>query len=148
MARICPKCFAMLSEKANYCARCGMCMRERREYTSQYIGSESKTLVMGIHDCAIRVMPIHTAKNTHGKARILEAHQAYLDEKQRKETLEKELKELGNAILEERTTVKTDKYIALQKEIDKADREVNYWARRVADRITEYINMDNQTLIR
>lgn len=80
--------------------------------------------------------------------RILEAHQAYLDEKQRKEALEKELKELGNAILEERTTEKTDKYIALQKEIDKADREVNFWARRVADRITEYINMDNQTLIR
>lgn len=80
--------------------------------------------------------------------RILEVHRAYLDEKQRKEALEKELKELGNAILEERTTKKTDKYIALQKEIDKADREVNYWARRVADRITEYINMDNQTLIR
>ena len=80
--------------------------------------------------------------------RIMEAHQAYLEEKQRKETLEKELKELGNAILEERTTKKTDKYIALQKEIDKADREVNYWAHRVADRITEYINMDNQSLIR
>ena len=79
---------------------------------------------------------------------ILEAHQAYLDEKQRKEALEKELKELGNAILEERTTKKTDKYIALQKEIDKADRGVNYWARRVADRITEYINMDNQSLIK
>ena len=79
---------------------------------------------------------------------ILAAHQAYLDEKQRKVTLEKELKELGNAILEERTTVKTDKYIALQKEIDMADREVNFWARRVADRITEYINMDNQTLIK
>ena len=63
-------------------------------------------------------------------------------------SLEKELKELGNAILEERTTKKTDKYIALQKEIDMADREVNFWARRVADRITEYINMDNQTLIR
>lgn len=80
--------------------------------------------------------------------RILEVHRAYLDEKQRKEALEKELKELGNAILEERTTKKTDKYIALQKEIDKADREVNYWARRVADRITEYINMDNQSLIK
>ena len=79
---------------------------------------------------------------------ILEAHRAYLDEKQRKETLEKELKELGNAILEKRTTEKTDKYITLQKEIDMADREVNFWARRVADRITEYINMDNQTLIR
>ena len=75
---------------------------------------------------------------------ILEAHQAYLDEKQRKEALEKELKELGNAILEERTTVKTDKYIALQKEIDMADREVNYWARRVADRITEYYREENQ----
>ena len=75
---------------------------------------------------------------------ILEAHQAYLDEKQRKEALEKELKELGNAILEERTTKKTDKYIALQKEIDKADREVNYWARRVADRITEYYREENQ----
>lgn len=74
---------------------------------------------------------------------ILEAHQAYLDEKQRKEALEKELKELGNAILEERTTVKTDKYIALQKEIDMADREVNYWARRVADRITEYYREEN-----
>lgn len=74
---------------------------------------------------------------------ILEAHQAYLDEKQRKEALEKELKELGNAILEERTTKKTDKYIALQKEIDKADREVNYWARRVADRITEYYREEN-----
>ena len=80
--------------------------------------------------------------------RILEVHRAYLDEKQRKEALEKELKELGNAILEERTTKKTDRYIALQKEIDMADREVNFWARRVADRITEYINMDNQTLIR
>lgn len=79
---------------------------------------------------------------------ILEAHQAYSDEKQRKEALEKELKELGNAIPEERTTKKTDKYIALQKEIDKADREVNFWARRVADRVTEYINMDNRTLIR
>lgn len=75
---------------------------------------------------------------------ILEAHQAYLDEKQRKEALEKELKELGNAILEERTTEKTDNYIALQKEIDKADREVNYWARRVADRITEYYREENQ----
>ena len=74
---------------------------------------------------------------------IMEAHQAYLEEKQRKETLEKELKELGNAILEERTTKKTDKYIALQKEIDKADREVNYWARRVADRITEYYREEN-----
>lgn len=74
---------------------------------------------------------------------ILEAHQAYLDEKQRKEALEKELKELGNAILEERTTKKTDKYIALQKEIDMADREVNYWARRVADRITEYYREEN-----
>lgn len=80
--------------------------------------------------------------------RILEVHRAYLDEKQRKEALEKELKELGNAILEERTTKKTDKYIALQKEIDKAEREVNYWARRTADRITDYITMDNQTLIR
>lgn len=80
--------------------------------------------------------------------RILEAHRAYLDEKQRKEALEKELKELGNAILEERITAKTDKYIALQKEIDMADREVNYWARRTADHITDYINMDNQTLIR
>lgn len=80
--------------------------------------------------------------------RILEVHRAYLDEKQRKETLVKELKELGNAILEERTTEKTDKYIALQKKIDMAEREVNYWARRVADRITEYINMDNQTLIK
>lgn len=75
---------------------------------------------------------------------ILEAHQAYLDEKQRKEALEKELKELGNAILEERTTEKTDNYIALQKEIDMADREVNYWARRVADRITEYYREENQ----
>lgn len=75
--------------------------------------------------------------------RILEAHQAYLDEKQRKEALEKELKKLGNAILKERTTEKTDKYIALQKEIDKADREVNYWARRVADRITEYYREEN-----
>lgn len=74
---------------------------------------------------------------------ILEAHQAYLDEKQRKEALEKELKELGNAILEERTTEKTDNYIALQKEIDMADREVNYWARRVADRITEYYREEN-----
>ena len=138
MARICPKCFAMLSEKANYCARCGMCMREREEYTSQYMGSELKTLVVGMRDCAIQVKPIRTAKNAHGKARILEAHRAYLDEKVRKEALEKELKELGNAILEERTTEKTDKYIALQKEIDKADREVNFWARRVADRITEY----------
>ena len=53
------------------------------------------------------------------------------------------MKELGNAILEERTTVKTDKYIALQKEIDMADREVNYWARRVADRITEYYREEN-----
>ena len=79
---------------------------------------------------------------------IMEAHQAYLEEKQRKETLEKELNELGNAILEERTTKKTDKYIALQKEIGKAEREVNYWARRTADRITDYINKDNQTLIR
>lgn len=79
---------------------------------------------------------------------ILAAHQAYLDEKQRKEALEKELKELGNAILEERTTEKTDKYIALQKEIDMADREVNFWARRTADRITDYINMDKQTIIR
>lgn len=76
--------------------------------------------------------------------RILEAHRAYLDEKQRKEALEKELKELGNAILEERTTEKTDKYIALQKEIDMADREVNFWARRVADRITEYYREENQ----
>lgn len=76
--------------------------------------------------------------------RILEAHRAYLDEKQRKEALEKELKELGNAILEERTTEKTDNYIALQKEIDMADREVNYWARRVADRITEYYREENQ----
>ncbi len=75
--------------------------------------------------------------------RILEAHRAYLDEKQRKEALEKELKELGNAILEERTTEKTDNYIALQKEIDMADREVNYWARRVADRITEYYREEN-----
>ena len=75
---------------------------------------------------------------------ILEAHQAYLDEKQRKETLENELKEHGNAILEERTTKKTDKYIALQKEIDKADREVNYWAHRTADRITEYYREENQ----
>ena len=75
--------------------------------------------------------------------RILEAHRAYLDEKQRKEALEKELKKLGNAILEERTTVKTDKYIALQKEIDMADREVNYWARRVADRITENYREEN-----
>lgn len=79
---------------------------------------------------------------------IMEAHQAYLEEKQRKETLVKELKELGNAILDERTTKKTDKYIALQKEIDKAECEVNYWARRTADRITDYITMDNQTLIR
>lgn len=148
MTRICPKCFVMLPEKANYCPKCGTCMRERVEYTSKYIGSELKTQVAGIRDCAIRVKPIRTAEDAHGKARILEAHRAYLDEKQRKEALEKELKELGNAILEEKTTAKTYKYIALQKEIDMADREVNYWARRVADRITEYINMDNQTLIR
>lgn len=75
---------------------------------------------------------------------VLAAHEAYIKEKQKKEALEKELKELGNAILEERTTEKTDKYIALQKEIDMADREVNYWARRTADRITEYYREENR----
>ena len=87
-------------------------------------------------------------QDIHGKARILEAHQAYLDEKQRKEELEAKQKELEKRISEE-SDLKlrhrmAEKHIDLYGQIRDAEREVNYWARRTADRITEYYREENQ----
>ena len=79
---------------------------------------------------------------------VLAAHEAYIEEKQKKDDLEKRIKSIGEEILETKNAELTDKYFELVREKEKTEQEINYWARRVADRFTDYINMDNQTLIR
>lgn len=80
--------------------------------------------------------------------RIMEAHQAYLEEKQLKLKYEKERRELGKRILKEGANRANrelcERYFRLDHLVECQDREMNYWARRVADRITEYSdNKDN-----
>ena len=80
--------------------------------------------------------------------RIMEAHQAYLEEKQLKLKYEKERRELGKRTLKEGANRANrelcERYFELDRLIEYQEREINYWARRVADRITEYSdNKDN-----
>ena len=79
---------------------------------------------------------------------VLAAHEAYIKEKQKKDELENRIKSIGEEILKTKNTGLTDKYFDLVREKGKTEQEINYWARRVADQLTDYINMDNQTLIR
>lgn len=76
---------------------------------------------------------------------IMEAHQAYLEEKQLKLKYEAERKELGERIRKEGINKELgERYLELDRLIEYQEREINYWARRVADRITEYSdNKDN-----
>ena len=55
MQRLCPACFAELTEEANYCPMCGKCMREPVEQTSQYVGGVPVTTVIKMNDCAIHI---------------------------------------------------------------------------------------------
>ena len=79
---------------------------------------------------------------------VLAAHEAYIKEKQKKDDLEKRIKSIGEEILETKNAELTDKYFELVREKEKTEQEINYWARRVADRFTDYINMDKPTFIK
>lgn len=75
---------------------------------------------------------------------IMEAHQAYLEEKQLKLKCEAERKELGERIRKEGINKELgERYLELDRLIEYQEREINYWARRVADRITEYYREEN-----
>ena len=72
---------------------------------------------------------------------IMEAHQAYLEEKQLKLKFEAERKELGERIRKGEVNKEScGRYLELERLIEYQEREINYWARRVAERITEYSN--------
>lgn len=53
--RYCSKCFSELPEDANYCPKCGKCMREQFKYEQGYIGEKSKTVTVGFQDKAIKL---------------------------------------------------------------------------------------------
>lgn len=54
MKRLCPVCFAELTEKANYCPVCGKCMREQTETEVLCAGGE-KISMSGMRDCSIYI---------------------------------------------------------------------------------------------
>lgn len=55
MKRLCPACFTELSAEANYCPKCGKCMRGIVEQTKQFVGGPEETIVVGIADSAIHI---------------------------------------------------------------------------------------------
>lgn len=79
--------------------------------------------------------------------RIMEALEAYKEKKQLKLKYEKERRELGKRILKEGANRANrelcERYFELDHLIEVHEREINYWARRVAERTIEYIE-DNQ----
>ena len=74
---------------------------------------------------------------------VAEALEAYKEKKQLKQNLESERDALGQLILKERNSNSTERYMELCHLIEVQEREINYWARRVAERTIEYIE-DNQ----
>lgn len=54
MKRLCPVCFAELTEKANYCPVCGKCMREQSGTTVMY-EEEKRIEMVGMKDCSIYI---------------------------------------------------------------------------------------------
>ena len=79
--------------------------------------------------------------------RIMEALEAYKEKKQLKLKCEKERRELGKRILKEGANRANrelcERYFELDHLVECQDREMNHWARRVAERTIEYIE-DNQ----
>lgn len=72
---------------------------------------------------------------------IMEAHQAYLEEKRLKLKFETERKELGERIRKGDVNKETcGRYLGLERLVELQEREMNYWARQIAERITEYSN--------
>ncbi len=55
MKRLCPACFTELSAEANYCPKCGKCVRETVEQAKRYLGGPEETIVVGIADSAILI---------------------------------------------------------------------------------------------
>lgn len=55
MNRLCPACFTELSAEANYCPKCGKCVRETVEQAKRYPGCAEEVIVIGIRDGAILI---------------------------------------------------------------------------------------------
>lgn len=55
MQRLCSACFTKLPEKANYCPKCGKCVRETVEQAKRYLGGTEEVIVIGIRDGAILI---------------------------------------------------------------------------------------------
>lgn len=70
---------------------------------------------------------------------IMEAHQAYLVEKRLKLKFEIERKELGERIRKGEVNKEScGRYLELERLVEYQEQEMNYWARQIAERITEY----------
>lgn len=55
MKRLCPACFTELPAEANYCPKCGKCVRETVEQAKRYLGDTEEVIVIGIRDGAILI---------------------------------------------------------------------------------------------
>ena len=79
--------------------------------------------------------------------RILDAHKGYAEAKNKLDALYSEQKAVGRQILD-KVPGSHEQWSKLEEEISVCERDVNQWARRVADQFTDYINMDERSLIR
>lgn len=77
--------------------------------------------------------------------RILDAHEGYAKAKNKLDALLSEQKAAGQQILD-KVPGSHERWHELEEEISVCERDVNQWAKCVADRVAEYIvgNMDKQ----